>query len=267
MKTPSRRILHRIAGECRHTRLPRPNPGRRRSRRIPARAGAPLLTAYDDCWAAFRWIESHTAKTKPDPWINEYVDTAQVFLMGESAGANLAHYVAVRAGVNKTGLGIRGLIAVHPYFSRKKPDKIMKYLYRSSSGSDDDAKLNPGSDPDPDLDKMGCSNVLVVVAEKDFFRPRGVDYVETLKKSEWGGKVEFMENEGEDHCFYLFNPSSEKAKEKGLNRHRLCIDYFLVKLRSSETKPSHKMLVHGLMGYPTTSSYVFCQHAMAIVVI
>ncbi|KAJ9551819.1 hypothetical protein OSB04_015864 [Centaurea solstitialis] len=170
----------------------------------------PLPTAYDDCWAVFQWIESHAAGSGPDPWINEHVDTTRVFLVGESAGANLAHYLAVRAGVNKTRLGIRGLIAIHPYFAHKEPDKLIKYLYPSSSASDDEAKLNPRSDPD--LEKMGCSDVLVVVAEKDFLRPRGVEYVETLKKSKWGGKVEFIENEGEDHCFHLFNPSSEKAK-------------------------------------------------------
>ncbi|KVI01980.1 2-hydroxyisoflavanone dehydratase-like [Cynara cardunculus var. scolymus] len=170
----------------------------------------PLPTAYDDCWATFQWIDSHATGSGPDPWINEYVDTTRVFLMGESAGANLAQYLAVQAGVNKTRLGIRGLLAIHPYFSQKEPDKLIQYLYPTSSGSDDEAKLNPRSDPD--LEKMGCSNVLIVVAEKDFLRPRGMDYMEALKKSKWEGKVEFMENEGEGHCFHLFNPSSEKTK-------------------------------------------------------
>ncbi|KAJ9548325.1 hypothetical protein OSB04_020868 [Centaurea solstitialis] len=170
----------------------------------------PLPAAYDDCWAAFKWIDSHAHGSGPDPWLNEYVDTARVFLIGESVGANLAHYLAVQAGVNKTGLGIRGLIAIHPYFSQKEPDKMLKYLYPTSSGSDDEAKLNPRSDPD--LEKMGCTNVLVIVAEKDYLRPRGMDYVETLKMSKWGGRLEFMENKGEDHCFHLFNTSSEKAK-------------------------------------------------------
>ncbi|KAM0028776.1 putative carboxylesterase [Helianthus debilis subsp. tardiflorus] len=170
----------------------------------------PLPAAYHDCWEAFQWIASHADGSGPDSWINDYVDTSRVFLVGESAGANLAHYIAVQAGINKTKLGVRGLITLHPYFSQKEPDKMIQYLYPDSSGSDDDPKLNPCSDPD--LEKMGCPRVLVVVAERDYLKPRGVGYKETLEKSKWGGKVEFMENEGEDHVFYLFNPSSEKAK-------------------------------------------------------
>ncbi|PWA48978.1 alpha/Beta hydrolase fold protein [Artemisia annua] len=65
---------------------------------------------------------------------------------------------------------------------------------------------------DPDLEKLGC--LLIVVAEKDFFKPRVIDYKETLEKSKWGGSIEFMENGGEGHCFYLFDfdPSSDKAR-------------------------------------------------------
>ncbi|KAK9077270.1 hypothetical protein SSX86_005607 [Deinandra increscens subsp. villosa] len=170
----------------------------------------PLPAAYHDCWTAFQWIASHAAGTGPDPWINDYVDTGRVFVTGESAGANLAHYITVQAGVNQTGLGIRGLIAVHPYFSEEKPDKLIRYLYPGSSCTDDDPKLNPRSDPD--LEKMGCPRVLVVVAEKDFLKPRGAEYKETLEGSKWGGKVELLENEGEDHFFHLFDPSSENAK-------------------------------------------------------
>nr|KAJ0185288.1 hypothetical protein LSAT_V11C900500230 [Lactuca sativa] len=169
-----------------------------------------LPTAYHDCWAAFKWIAAHSTGSGPDPWINDYVDTSRVFLVGESAGANLAHYVTVQAGVSKPGLDIQGLIALHPYFSEKEPDKMIQYLYPGSSSSDDDPKLNPRSDPD--LEKMGCSRVFIMVAEKDFLKQRGIDYMETLKKSKWEGSVEFVENEGEDHCFYLFNPRSEKAK-------------------------------------------------------
>ncbi|GKA13231.1 2-hydroxyisoflavanone dehydratase-like protein [Tanacetum coccineum] len=91
-----------------------------------------------------------------------------------------------------------------------KYDKLIKYLYPGSSGSTDDPKLYPGADPD--LEKLGCPKVLIVVAEKDYLKPRGIDYKETLEKSKWEGIVEFMENEDEGHCFYLFDPSTEKAK-------------------------------------------------------
>ncbi|KAK1418223.1 hypothetical protein QVD17_27372 [Tagetes erecta] len=175
----------------------------------------PLPGAYHDCWATLQWIASHLSGEGPDSWINDYVDMSRVFLVGESAGANLVHYLAVQAGVNNIGLGVRGLILLHPYFSQKVPEKLTLYVYPSSSGSDDDPKLNPASDPD--LEKLCCSRVLVVVAEKDFLKSRGVEYNETLKRSGWKGTIEFLETEDEDHCFHLINPSSEKAKDLSQN--------------------------------------------------
>jgi acetyl esterase/lipase len=55
---------------------------------------------------------------------------------------------------------------------------------------------------------LGCSKVLVAVAEKDLLRDRGLLYCEALKKCGWGGAVETMEAEGEGHVFHLFNPTS-----------------------------------------------------------
>ncbi|KAK1431221.1 hypothetical protein QVD17_14522 [Tagetes erecta] len=170
----------------------------------------PLPTAHHDCWAAFQWIASHALGSGPEPWINDYVDVNRVFLTGESAGANLAHYIAVQAGINNSSLGIRGLITVHPFLTQKEPDKMIQYFYPNNSGSDD-PKLNPCSDPD--LEKMGCLRVLIAVAEKDWLKPRGIAYKEALEGSKWEGKVELIENVGEHHCFHLFDQSSENAKE------------------------------------------------------
>ncbi|GKV22487.1 hypothetical protein SLEP1_g32355 [Rubroshorea leprosula] len=58
---------------------------------------------------------------------------------------------------------------------------------------------------------MGCSRVLIFIAEKDNLRERGMFYYETLKGSGWSGKVDAVETEGEDHAFQLFNQESEKA--------------------------------------------------------
>ncbi|KAK0582915.1 hypothetical protein LWI29_031043 [Acer saccharum] len=173
----------------------------------------PLPIAYDDSWAGLQWIASHSNGLGPEPWINQYVDFGRVYLTGESAGANLAHYVAVQAGAagGLDGLKIVGALIVHPFFVAvgQEPDKMIKYLYPTSSAGDDDPKLNPGVDPN--LKDMGCDRVLVCVAEKDGLKNRGVAYYETLGKSEWGGKVEFYETLEEDHCFHLFNSNSEKA--------------------------------------------------------
>lgn len=82
-------------------------------------------------------------------------------------------------------------------------------MYPGSSGTDSDPKLNPKADPD--LDKMSCEKVLVFVAEKAWLKSRGVEYCETLRNSGWKGGVELVENQGEDHVFFMFNPNCENA--------------------------------------------------------
>ncbi|XP_062021463.1 2-hydroxyisoflavanone dehydratase-like [Rosa rugosa] len=170
----------------------------------------PLPIAYDDSLAALHWIASHSNGEGPEAWLNEYADLDRVFLGGESAGANIAHYVAVQAGVNvPVGLNIVGLVMVHPFFGGKECDKMYKFLSSTSSGCDDDPKLNAAADPD--LVKMPCRKVLVCVAEKDWLRDRGVSYHETLEKLKGEGFAELFETKGEDHCFHLFNPNADKA--------------------------------------------------------
>uniref|UniRef100_J3MLH4 Alpha/beta hydrolase fold-3 domain-containing protein n=1 Tax=Oryza brachyantha TaxID=4533 RepID=J3MLH4_ORYBR len=46
--------------------------------------GHPIPAAYDDAWAAFRWVESLS-----DPWLAEYGDRGRTFVAGDSAGGNI----------------------------------------------------------------------------------------------------------------------------------------------------------------------------------
>ncbi|KAB5561247.1 hypothetical protein DKX38_006204 [Salix brachista] len=167
-----------------------------------------LPIAYNDSWDGLEWIAGHSNGLGPEPLLNNHVDFGKVFLMGESAGANIAHYLAVQAGaIGWVGLKITGVIIVHPFFGDKEVDKMYKYLNPASSGGDDDPKLNPAVDPN--LSKMGCEKVLVCVAETDFLRNRGEAYYKTLAGSGWAGKVEFYETKGEDHCFHAFKHCGE----------------------------------------------------------
>lgn len=154
--------------------------------------------------------------------------------MGESAGATIAHNMAVRVGTanNKgsevgttnneglemgatseglEGFHVCGAVLVHPYFASDRPNEMMQFMYPGSSGTDRDPMVSPKADPDPG--KMGCEKVLVFVAENDLFglRPIGVEYCERLRHSGWKGEVELVENYGEDHVFHLMNPTCENA--------------------------------------------------------
>ncbi|KAF8034168.1 hypothetical protein BT93_C0445, partial [Corymbia citriodora subsp. variegata] len=170
-----------------------------------------LPIAYEDSLEALKWIACHSDGSGPEPWLNQYVDFGRVFIAGESAGATIGQYVAVRTGV--TGLPavrIKGMLMVHPFFVGREPAEMYKFMCPTSSGLDDDPKLNPAVDPD--LPKMACEKVPVCVAEKDWLRNRGVKYYETLCGSEWKGKAELEETKDEGHCFHLFS-KNERAEQ------------------------------------------------------
>ncbi|KAM6558147.1 2-hydroxyisoflavanone dehydratase [Cannabis sativa] len=169
-----------------------------------------LPTAFDDAWDAVKWAAAHSGGNGPESWINQFADLNKVFLGGDSAGATLAHNVAIRAGVDGlSGPKLMGMVLFHPYFGNDKPDKMLEVIFPTCEGVDD-PRVNPSSDPN--LVRLGCLRVLIFVAEKDFLRKRGWSYYEALKKSGWSGVVEIVETEDENHVFHLFDPTSEKAQ-------------------------------------------------------
>ncbi|KAF7813215.1 carboxylesterase 1-like [Senna tora] len=74
-----------------------------------------LPAAYDDAVEALHWI-----KTQPDDWLSQHADYSACYLMGSSAGANIAYRAGIReaaGGLDRLRpLTIRGLILVQPFF-------------------------------------------------------------------------------------------------------------------------------------------------------
>jgi acetyl esterase/lipase len=180
----------------------------------------PLPAAYDDSYAALKWVLSN-CKSGPDPWLSRHGDSSRVFMAGDSAGANIAHNAVLRAG--RDGIKINGLVLMHPFFWGKDPvgsettepeireeaKKRWNYVCAGAFGIDH-LCLNPMG-PRQEWEMLGCKRVLVTVAEKDYFRERGMAYVEGLKKSVWCGDAELHVSEGEEHVFFLVKTQSEKA--------------------------------------------------------
>ncbi|WCJ31408.1 alpha/beta-Hydrolases superfamily protein [Euphorbia peplus] len=148
----------------------------------------PLPASYDDSWTALEWVASHFNGDGPEEWINVHADLDRVFLGGDSAGANIAHFIAMKYGKEKlVGVNILGVSGL------------------------DDPVINPAFDSN--LSKLGCRKVLVIVAERDMLKSRGWDYYEKLKNSGWEGCVEIMEAKEEEHVFHLMKPSCDNALE------------------------------------------------------
>ncbi|KAL3630165.1 hypothetical protein CASFOL_023149 [Castilleja foliolosa] len=186
----------------------------------------PLPAAYDDSWAALNWVADHVSgRNRPETWISEYADFDRVFLAGDSAGANISHHLAIRAGHESTGLKISGILLVHPYFWGEKAigseaenpvfksvvDRWWLFVCPSEKGCDDPL-INPFVDGAPSVAGLGCGKVLVCVAGNDILRERGRFYSRAVMKSEWPGRVEFFETDGEDHVFHIIDPTSENSK-------------------------------------------------------
>ncbi|KAI3821675.1 hypothetical protein L1987_09244 [Smallanthus sonchifolius] len=153
-----------------------------------------LPIAYEDCYASLVWLRQQ----KPtEPWLQN-ADLSRVFLLGDSAGGNIAHHVAIRAIRDEECLvRIIGIIPIHPYFGSEKRTQL-----EMRHGSTDDVKSNDmfwrlsiseGLNQDYEgcnLEQMEVSesewnwfpNVLVFVAGLDFLKERGEAYAEILNK-------------------------------------------------------------------------------------
>lgn len=181
--------------------------------------------AYEDSWTAMQWVASHSNGTGQEAWLNEFADFGNVHLVGDSAGANIAHCMAIRAGSEKVnGINFDGLILMHPYFWGKDPvgeetddterrafiDRYWLLACPTSSGVDD-PWMNPGLDPK--LSSLVCKRALIFGAEEDFLKYRAEYYGEVLGKSGWAGNVEVVEIQGEVHVFHLYKPKTQKTKE------------------------------------------------------
>lgn len=183
----------------------------------------PLPIGFEDSWAALKWVGSHFEGKGPEEWLNLHADFGRVFLGGDSAGANIAHHMALRIGYEGlVGVKLDGIVLVHPYFwgsepiegestvaeNRGRAEGIWRFACPTTCGADDPL-INPGKDPK--LGKLAAKRVLVCVAEQDGLKHRGLHYSDLLRKSEWGGNVEVVESKEEDHVFHLNNPIGENA--------------------------------------------------------
>ncbi|CAI0428290.1 unnamed protein product, partial [Linum tenue] len=174
----------------------------------------PLPCAYDDCWAALNWAAAHAAGSCREEWLNSGVDFGRVFVAGDSAGANIAHRVAMRNAREKL-IELLGVVLVDPFFWGEDPigDEAGRALPARKSGLDD-PEINPAADPK--LSGLGCRRVLVLVAEKDYMKDRGKLYCKTPeKKNGWPGKAEIYETKGANHVFHLLDPACGKKLRRG----------------------------------------------------
>jgi acetyl esterase/lipase len=188
----------------------------------------PLPAAYDDSWRALAWVASHApGGAGEEPWLADHADFSRLSVGGESAGANIAHHMAMRAGAEGLPHGARisgGIVLVHPYFlghgkvPSEDSDPVMAEnvvkmwrVVRPGTTGVDDPWINPLAAGAPSMKGLACGRVLMCLAETDVCRDRGRAYCEGLRASGWAGKVEVLEVAGQSHCFHLGNFTCDDA--------------------------------------------------------
>ncbi|KAG2727483.1 hypothetical protein I3760_01G159500 [Carya illinoinensis] len=199
-----------------------------------------LPIAYEDCWAALQWVASNsinstTGSDCQEPWLN-HADFKRLFIGGDSAGANIVHNMAMRAGVESLPgeVKILGAFLTHPYFwgsdaisgsemdqpsashtimNKAVPNFVWNFVYPSAPGGIDNAMINPTFPGSPSLAGLGCSRLLVTLAEMDVMRGRGVAYYDAVRKSSWEGEAELVQVNGEDHAFHILHVYNQSAKD------------------------------------------------------
>ncbi|KQJ90539.1 probable carboxylesterase 2 [Brachypodium distachyon] len=189
----------------------------------------PLPAAYEDSWRALNWVAKN-ADAGPEPWLRDRGNLSRLFVAGDSAGANIAHNMAMRAG-NEGGLAggaaITGILLLDPYFWGKKPvgaettDQAKRRQYEATWSficdgkyGIDDPLIDPLATPASELRKMACARVAVTVSGLDDFEERGKAYAAALRDSGWDGEVVQYETAGERHVYFLDAPKNPKSAKE-----------------------------------------------------
>lgn len=198
-----------------------------------------IPTCYQDCWDALQWVASHAGNEDvmssaiKEPWLLNYGDFGKFYIGGDSAGGNIVHNVAMKAGAGSSSVKLVGAFLSHTYFMSSKPLEsepkgeefknyvpyvVWGYFNPSTPGGIDSPMVNPAGPGAPSLAELGCSKLLVCVSSKDQLRDRGVWYYDLVKGSGFKGKVELFEVEGEVHAFHILSEAETPNVKKMINK-------------------------------------------------
>lgn len=198
-----------------------------------------LPAAYLDSISALQWLHSQSisggGEGGADPWFDSRADFSRVFLMGESAGGNIAHRLALwSAGQDWVGnMRIRGLILLYPAFggearsaseSEERRDnptltlegEDLRWKLALPVGSNRDHYFcNPLVQDAKSQDDWYLARRLpptvMVIGGRDILRDTQLEYCKFLKKNCGKQILEVMVCDEEDHIFLLLKMDEQSS--------------------------------------------------------
>jgi acetyl esterase len=175
---------------------------------------AKFPAAPDDCLAATRWAVANAAALGADP--------GQVFVAGDSAGANLATVTALRIR-DEGGPHLLGQLLIYPVTDHYDPGTPSMTENAEGYGltragmiwfwdhylADRRDAANPHASPLQARDLSGLPPALVVTAEYDPLRDEGEYYADRLRRA--GVATEMKRWDGVNHGFFFWPGVVDKA--------------------------------------------------------
>ncbi|KAM3363201.1 putative carboxylesterase 17 [Capsicum galapagoense] len=185
-----------------------------------------LPAAYDDGFHAIMWLKNQAmVNSKEQYWWSSKCNFSNMFLSGDSAGANIAYHVSIRLNSNNNNnlkpLCLKGLILIQPFFGGESRTHSEKYSVQPSysalnlSASDTYWRmaLPVGSNRDHPWcrprfnsnNNMKPPSVLICISEMDILKDRNLEMCSVLADA--GVKVEKQVYKGVGHAFHILHNS------------------------------------------------------------
>jgi acetyl esterase/lipase len=194
---------------------------------------SPLPAAYDDGIKALMWLKQQALSVSADNWWTSQCNFSNIFLAGDSAGANIAYNIITRPGSFNAGqaaaamkpLSLRGIVLIQPFFGGEARTNSEKYLVQSPrsalslAASDTYWRLalpcgsnrdHPWCNPlakglDVELEDLLRFPIMVCISEMDILKDRSLEFVASLDRA--GKMVEHVVHKGVGHAFQILSKS------------------------------------------------------------
>ncbi|KAK9114843.1 hypothetical protein Syun_021640 [Stephania yunnanensis] len=198
-----------------------------------------LPAAYEDGVCALMWVRREILRgSSEQKWWWSHCNLSQMFLGGDSAGANIAHHVTTRVGQLAASsssssdddpnilkpMTLKGTILIQPFFGGEARTYSEKYMVQppksalTVAASDvywrlslplganrDHQWCNPFAKGAMDLEDLRVPPIMVCISELDILKDRNLEFCNGMSRA--GKRVEHVMYMGVGHAFQVLHHS------------------------------------------------------------
>ncbi|MQL89665.1 hypothetical protein Taro_022251 [Colocasia esculenta] len=186
-----------------------------------------LPAAFEDGLTAVKWLRqqaSHGHHDEAAHWWCGRCDLSRVFLGGDSAGATIAHHVAIQVSSQGIPVSPRGVILIQPFFGGEArtasenipqpPGSVLSLvasdaywrLSLPAGASRDHPWCNPlAAGGVPSLEELSLPAYFVCISEMDILKDRDMELCRAMRRA--GKSVEVAVHAGVGHAFQVLGTS------------------------------------------------------------